>query len=30
MTKLGQDVIEMYKPFENHDADWSKVIIFNK
>lgn len=26
-TKLGEDIINMYKPFRNNDADWKTTVI---
>lgn len=27
MTQLGQDIINMYKPYRNHHANWKTVTI---
>lgn len=27
MTKLGEDIIQMYKPYRNHDAKWKVTTI---
>lgn len=27
MTQLGQDIINMYKPYRNHHAHWKTVTI---
>lgn len=26
-TKLGEDIINFYKPYRNHNADWKTTII---
>ena len=26
-TKLGEDVIEMYRPYKNDKADWKNTVI---
>lgn len=28
--KLGDDVVNMYKPYRNYDADWKTTIISKK
>lgn len=27
MTKLGEDIINMYKPYRNHNAKWKVTTI---
>jgi hypothetical protein len=27
MTKLGEDIINMYKPYRNHNAKWKNTTI---
>ena len=27
MSKLGEDVINFYKPYRNHDAKWKNTIV---
>jgi hypothetical protein len=27
MTQLGEDIINMYKPYRNHKANWKNITI---